>query len=356
MPEAAPQVVTPPVAQTAPQEAKAAEPSPSVAKETGEQPKPQEEAKPKDPLVSDAAKVMADAKAKKDQERQTLALQKARRVEASAREAEQRVKAREAELAKKEAELQKAAQYDKMAQLAQQDPLEFMKAAGISQQQILDRMVKGDKRTPEEIAQSIVDKALADRDARAKADAETKAKQEAEAVAKANQEAISNSLKELGELIKKDSDRYEYCGQRPDAAAQAMRVIEAYYAQSAKTGRAELLPFDEALDAVEADFEKKDEEFRANSKKLKAKAEAAAAAEKAKQEAEAKAKAATSGNTKGRPRTLYRDAEPKKPDVVVATSTEGQPQKPEPFQDLSRARNRRALAKEFQERLAKRDA
>jgi ATP-dependent Clp protease adaptor protein ClpS len=60
----------------------------------------------------------------------------------------------------------KAAELDKFTGLLK-DPIKFMEAAGIKKEAILEAMVKGDTRTPEEIAQSVFDKRMGEEKAAA---------------------------------------------------------------------------------------------------------------------------------------------------------------------------------------------
>jgi colicin import membrane protein len=292
--------------------------------------------------------------ANKEAERQAAALQRARRVEVQNREAAATLK-KEQEAFRLERDghaesLKKAAEYDRLSTLAKNDPLKLLEAAGVTQQQILDSMVKGDKRTPEELAQDIVDKRFKEHDEKQAKEKEAQARSQREAEAKANEQARKETLATLEENIVNDPDRFEFCQTRPDAAAQAYRVIEEYFKVTQAKGRAEILPFDEALDVIERDLEEKFTEFQSKSKKLAAK-KAAADAELAKQ---AEVAVAASG-TKNRQKPYFRDAQNRKtPDVVDAPKAEPETN-PESnaSPSLAKARNRRDLARQFDEALAK---
>jgi len=314
-----------PAANAAPRPLPPAVTPPPAAGATPGQPPPQVPPKV-EPPKPDAAKAAAD--------RDAAALARARRVEAANREAEQRIKTEQARFEDERkhhaAELAQAAEYKRL-QALKDDPLKAMEALGYTPQQILDRIAKGDAaKTPEEIAKTIVDKTLAERDAKAKQEAEQRQKEAAEQ-AQVNARAIyARAQDDLTRLVKADPDKYEFCNRLENPGKRAYEIVEEYWKLTEADGTAELLPFHEALETLEEDLEKEHLTFSENSKKLKARAEAEAAAKKkADEEAAAAAAAAKKkGPREARPMSGFKTP-PKAPEPTASTAPDAAAAPPE---------------------------
>jgi DNA segregation ATPase FtsK/SpoIIIE-like protein len=229
----------------------------------------------------------------KDQERRAAMLANAKRVEAGNRKAEAEIKAQREQLRqeqvewqqKQDAKLKAASEYERLSPLVS-DPLKLLAELKISQEDILKAMVKGDTRTPDEIAEAVYEKKMAAQRIKDE-EAAKAAKTEAE---KQHNETLrqmkAKTIEELNALIAKETEKYEFCSLRPDAGDLAYQYMDKHYKDTFKTGRPEILPMSDCIDKVEEALEADFYKFQGSSKKLAAKA-AAAAEEKKKADAAA---------------------------------------------------------------------
>jgi hypothetical protein len=313
------------------------------------------------PQVPKAEPTKPDAKAAA--ERDAAALARARRVEASTRETEARIKAEQAKFQDERKhhaeELAQAAEYKRL-QALKDDPLKAMEALGYTQQQILDRIAKGDPaKTPEEIAKGIVDKTLAQRDEEARIKAEAKAKEDA-AQAQINAAAqYKRAQDDLTRLVRADQDKYEFCNRLENPGLAAYKIVEEYWNLTSAEGRPELLPFNEALEELEADLEKEHLTISESSKKLKARAEAEAAAKKKQaEEAAATAVAAKKGPRESRPMSGFKTP-PKAPEPTASAAPDAAatpPKEPQPADYGFRVSARRQRIQAWREKQRPNDA
>lgn len=188
------------------------------------------------------------------------------------------------------ADLKDAAELKRLDALKKSNPLAFLKEIGLEMPSLSRQYLEaqtGQGKTP----QQLVDEAV---EARMSKLAETQAAekvkaQETEAI-QAREAAYAGARKALGDMIKSDANAYELCNLIGDeAVSRAFGLVEKYFAKHQK-----VLPFDQALSAVEKDYETRELTVASKSKKVasgleKLRAEAAEAAKKV-AEAEAKAK------------------------------------------------------------------
>ncbi len=319
-----PDAPAPVAAKPAPQPAAAATPTAVIA--PAGQPPPQLTPAQEAAKKANAPPAPTD-KAKEQADRDAAALARARRVEASNRESEKRIKDEQAKFSEERRhhaeELAQAAEYKRLQEARAKGPRATLKALGYTEQEILEEIAKGDAaKTPEEVVKETVAKELADRDARAKVEHEKAAKErEAQIQAQAGAQYRAAQDK-LATMIKAEPDKYEFCNAQPDAARQAWALVEEYWTLTEKEGKPELLPFEEALETLEEDLLAKHLTLGSTSKKLKAKAEAEAS-EKKKQDEEkaAAAAAAKKGVRESRPMTGFKTLPtPTEPAAAAATS------------------------------------
>lgn len=212
---------------------------------------------------------------KKNSERRAAAIAEARRKEISLRQAEEKLKSEkrdfELERLKLSQAQEKSLQYEKLSQLAQKDPIELMKAYGITEDQLLRRIAAGDSRTPEQIAQQAVDRAFSERQAKYHEEVQKQERERQNQQVAIQKRAQENEIANMKKAIETNPEKYEFCSTRPDSTDQAWKVMTEYYIETRDNGRAEILPFEEALDIVEAQLEAQFESFLTSSKKLAAK-------------------------------------------------------------------------------------
>jgi len=280
--------------------------------------------------------------AKKEQERMSAALARAKRIETENRKAAEKVKQDQLGLEQERLKLreatEKASKHDEWSRLAQEDPMAFIEAAGITKQQMLDRMIKGDTRTPEEIAQNIVNKTLKEREEKAKQEMTAREAAQAAEIQRQNQETLKMTERYIDSLIKKDTEKYEFCAQNPTAAQKVWDVMQEYYNETAANGRPEILPYEDALETVEASLEADFEAFQGTAKKLAAKKAAAEAERLAAEKKAQKAAVVASGAKDERRKGSFREFEPRTPTVAPAeVSTD----------DLYKRKNRQKLVEDI---------
>lgn len=238
----------------------------------------------------------AQARAKKTEQEVRVREEKLR-IERAALETEK--------LALKEAR-EMAEKYSKYETMKKIDPIKWAEEQGVSQQDLLDKMIANKQGlTPEKIAELAVEKAIREREEkfRKQQDEQTKA-----AYAEIEKQTIA-AIDVINGRIQNNLEKYEFCSQNPGAANQAWKIVEAYWRETAATGRPELLPYDEALETVEASLEENFTNFLGKSKKLAAKKaaeEAKLAEEKKSQEASVAAESAKAG----RKTSLFTDYKP----------------------------------------------
>ncbi len=344
MPEAAP--VAPPVAAPA---AKPAVVAPAAKVEPGKT----VVAAPVTPAKTDAPVLTEEEK--KDKERRAANVAHAKRLEAENRKLAEQIKAdkkalkeerdrdaaeRQSWKAQQAEILKKASERDAFSShLQNKEVLKALELAGIPRESVLEAIVKGDTRTPEEIAQAVVDKSLAaqkklDEDARVEYE-----KKRAEAQANANAEMKSNSLRDMKKLIGEHPERFESCARHANSVDLAWQNMVETYNRTAKKGNPELLTFEQALDEVEEQLYASDKSWIASSKKLAAEKAAAEAEEKKKADEEAAAVAKA-----GTKRRFFTEAEPRKVVQPAATPQLG---------NLHTVKSRRELGRQFESALQK---
>jgi hypothetical protein len=299
------------------------------------------------PVIETKVEPAKDPEKLKSAERYAAAVARAKRIEAENRKAAEKVKADRAALEVERAKLKetvdKATTHDEWSKLAQQDPMALLEKAGITKAQMLERIAKGDTRTPEEIAQVIVDKAIKEREAQVAKEQEARQAKETAEQERQHRETFSATEKYIESLIKAEPEKYEFLGRSELASQKVLAVIQEYYDETAAQGRPELLPYAEALETVEASLEADFEAFLTSSKKLAAKKAAEEATKQAQKTTEQKVQDSSvvaSGSTDERLKGRFKEFEPRKPKVApeeAAITTD----------DLFKKRNRVKLIEEI---------
>lgn len=320
-------------------------PSPALP---GVQPKPQESAKPAE-VVAEPAKAAEPAPEVKERQRKAAMIAQAARAEAAVRKREDDLKSREAKFEQERknwdqqnaASLSKAQELDRFAGLAK-TPLKFLEAAGIKKETILEEMVKGDTRTPEEIANAIFDRKMAEERGRQAAEQKKAQDDAVQRQAAETARVKAQHVKDIKAAVKANPERYETCQIRPDVAELAYEYIEANYYATAKQGRAELMPIEVALDHVEAELYDGLKKHTASSRKLAAEKEAAEAASK---KASDEAAAAEAAKVRPQRRDFYTERQPREPKPTVV--------QPQPALNPFSVRGRREAIRQIDEQIAK---
>ncbi len=219
----------------------------------------------------------------KDIQRRAAAIARAKKEEARIQKAREAFTKDQEAYAKRNAEqADKARHLDELSRLAKTDPLKYLEAAGIDPgslnlsnehfEKLAKKVLKGDTRTPEEIAEALFNSKMKDYEARMAKMAKDREELDRRAQQKANDESIQaqiNAAKaQISDLAKTDMDKYEFINSTPGAIDHVWDEILKYHTASGKVPK-----FEEALDAYETELEANFYERSKTSKKIQARLE-----------------------------------------------------------------------------------
>jgi hypothetical protein len=245
------------------------------------------------PVATPEAKIEAKVEAKVEatpkvnEPRRAEALARVKREAAAVRKQQEELKTEKATI---EAQRQKLQRFDDLDKLLREDPLKFLEATGLKFEDIANRVIKGNVKTPEQIANAEVRRLFAEKE---KAETEAKNKAVEAQHWKEMQGVMDASKAELATLLKAGGDKYELLNSMGEQTLDLVwsRIEEHFDATlDEKTGLGQVLAFDKLLDTVEAELEQQLEKQLLGTKKISAILAKRAAAEKEAAEAAAKTK------------------------------------------------------------------